>query len=422
MKPVAYSSSSICQLCEFVSTQTVQKSRLIRCNSSVAGIARRESRPQRYIPLLRRHERVPTRSSAYSRRWRSTRTAFTAEQLVKRQLQAVQDQIRGVLSTKPEATVSEQDALAALHKLESTARTLVGAPGSENKNGTTPASALLALDASTPEDTDIRNPPRHDILSHYRDTAAALISSYAHSIITHHGTFITPAILKTYVTIQALVGHPETLPQAFDLYASKPTPKANTPPTQYKHPNPNKASSAVPLSIADVALAAAIEKKDLSLALATIETTVCTPAFHRAKIIRQALPPLAGFALAPLAVYTLASQLSVYQDSMDSTMATNVAFAGILAYVGFTATIGMVAVTTANDQMDRVTWATGMPLRERWLREEERAALDMVAGAWGFREKWRRGEEEGRKWEQLREWIGRRGMVLDRVELMEGME
>lgn len=103
-------------------------------------------------------------------------------------------------------------------------------------------------------------------------------------------------------------------------------------------------------------------------------------------------------------------------------MATNVAFAGILAYVGFTATIGMVAVTTANDQMDRVTWATGMPLRERWLKEEERAALDRVAGAWGFKETWRRGEEEGREWEELREWIGRRGMVLDRVELMEGME
>ncbi len=103
-------------------------------------------------------------------------------------------------------------------------------------------------------------------------------------------------------------------------------------------------------------------------------------------------------------------------------MATNVAFAGILAYVGFTATIGIVAVTTANDQMDRVTWATGMPLRERWLREEERAALDRVAGAWGFKEPRRRGEEEGGEWEELREFIGRRGMVLDRVELMEGME
>jgi len=103
-------------------------------------------------------------------------------------------------------------------------------------------------------------------------------------------------------------------------------------------------------------------------------------------------------------------------------MATNVAFAGILAYVALTGTIGFVAVTTANDQMDRVTWATGTPLRERWLREEERAMIDRVAGAWGFKEKWRRGEEEGSDWAGLREFTGLRGMVLDRVELMEGME
>ena len=84
--------------------------------------------------------------------------------------------------------------------------------------------------------------------------------------------------------------------------------------------------------------------------------------------------------------------------------------------------IGFVAVTTANDQMDRVTWATGMPLRERWLREEERAAIDRVAGAWGFKERWKRGEEVGEEWEALREWTGLRGMILDRTELMDGME
>lgn len=107
---------------------------------------------------------------------------------------------------------------------------------------------------------------------------------------------------------------------------------------------------------------------------------------------------------------------------MDPTAATNMAFAGILAYVGFTATIGVVAVTTSNDQMDRITWATGTPLRERWLREEERALIDQVAGAWGFKDLSKRGEEEGRDWETLREWVGMRGMMLDRVELMEGME
>jgi hypothetical protein len=82
----------------------------------------------------------------------------------------------------------------------------------------------------------------------------------------------------------------------------------------------------------------------------------------------------------------------------------------------------MVAITTANDQMERVVWAQGVPLRYRWLREEERAALDKVAVAWGFKEPWKRGEEEGQEWESLREFIGMRGMILDKSELMEGME
>jgi hypothetical protein len=42
--------------------------------------------------------------------------------------------------------------------------------------------------------------------------------------------------------------------------------------------------------------------------------------------------------------------------------------------------------------------------------------------AWGFKEESRRGEEEGAEWEELKAWVGRRGMVVDRVELMEGME
>ncbi len=131
---------------------------------------------------------------------------------------------------------------------------------------------------------------------------------------------------------------------------------------------------------------------------------------------------MTGLALAPAAAYSLSSQLAAHQSTMDVSLARGVAFAGILAYVGFTATIGIVAITTANDQMDRVTWAQGMPLRERWLREEERAAIDRVAGAWGFRDVSRRGEEEGEEWEGFKEWVGLRGMVLDSVELMEGME
>ena len=124
---------------------------------------------------------------------------------------------------------------------------------------------------------------------------------------------------------------------------------------------------------------------------------------------------MTGVAIGPVAAYSLASQFDAVQESLSSANATGIALAGILTYLVATVTIGGVAVTTANDHMDRVTWASGMPLRERWLREEERGMLDLVAAAWGFKESWRRGEEEGAEWQALKELIGLRGMVLDKV-------
>lgn len=126
--------------------------------------------------------------------------------------------------------------------------------------------------------------------------------------------------------------------------------------------------------------------------------------------------------MAPLAAYTLAAQFSTFQDTMAGPYATAIGTAGILAYLGATGSMGFIALTTANDQMERVTWASGTPLRERWIREEERALLDKVAASWGFKDVLRRGEEESPEWDALKELIGIRGMVLDRVELMEGME
>jgi hypothetical protein len=193
-------------------------------------------------------------------------------------------------------------------------------------------------------------------------------------------------------------------------------------PIQYNPATPNKASSAVPAGTASAALDAAIQAKILPLCLDIITNTVCTPAYYRSKIVRRALLPVTAFASAPVAAYAAAIQLSDWQETMSTDMARNIAFAGILSYVTFTGTIGYVALTTANDQMDRVTWAQGVPLGKRWLREDERAMLDKVSSAWGFRESWRKGEEQGPEWEALKELIGLKGMVLDKVELMEGME
>ncbi len=156
-------------------------------------------------------------------------------------------------------------------------------------------------------------------------------------------------------------------------------PPPSTHPPRYKTPNPRAARAAVPTDIANLALGVALATKDLHTALSIIETSFRAPAYRRNKILRKAVPPLLGAAFAPLAAYTVAAQLSSYQETMDPALATKIAFAGILTYVGATATIGVVAVATANDQMERVTWATGMPLRERWLREDEGCGTGLVA-------------------------------------------
>ena len=285
----------------------------------------------------------------------------------------------------------------------------------------TPASSLLSLDEQSADEGLIK-PETKELLSSSKRERRKKISLAAYNVITDPNVFITAKILEKYASIQSMLGMPETLGEVFQLYANKPVPRPKTSPVQYTIPDPNKLASAVPLATAIMALDSAIEAKNLGLCMDIIKTSVCTTAFKRAKLLRKAGIPAAAAALAPFAAYTLASQLSVFQDTMSSEMATNIAFAGILSYLGFTAMIGMVAITTANDQMERVSWATGTPLRERWLREEERAMVDRVAEAWGFKEKSKRGEEEGKEWEALREWIGLRGMVLDKVALMEGME
>ncbi|MCJ1254296.1 hypothetical protein MMC24_002110 [Lignoscripta atroalba] len=356
----------------------------------------------------------------------SLRNLRSESLLAERKLTEVLQKVTEVLQTP--GVPQEGAVLASLRACEEYAKSLVntvegaGSAEEQGKDGGTPAADLLYLDEQQ-EHLDPSSPSTILLAASIKEKAAERISTTAYSIITSPTVFITPALLQSYVHTQSLLGRPETLPQAFTLYANKPIPRqGKSSAVQYTSPSPSKASSAVPLSTANMALSAAIEARNLPLCLDIILTTVCTPASQKSKIFRRAMLPLTGLGLAPLAAYTLASQLAVYQDSMDNATATNVAFVGILAYVGFTSTIGIVAITTANDQMVRVTWVSGMRLRERWIREEERAMIDRVACAWGFKESWRRGEEEGEDWEALKEWTGLRGMMLDRVELMEGME
>ncbi|KAJ5161536.1 hypothetical protein N7492_006928 [Penicillium capsulatum] len=241
-------------------------------------------------------------------------------------------------------------------------------------------------------------------------------------VLMDEKVFISPEALQSYTTTQVLLGRVEHCPEIFRLYANKPVPEEDSSPIKFHKADPKNVNSAVPTELATLALDMAISQKNLSLVLAIIDNAFCAPAFHRAKVFKKAGVPLVGLAAAPAACYALASMASSFQTTMDPSTATGIAFAASLAYVGGTASMGILAITTANDQMERVVWLPGIPLRQRWLREEERAAMDKVALAWGFKDPSMRGEEVGEEWEALREFIGMRGMILDKTELMEGME
>lgn len=299
------------------------------------------------------------------------------------------------------------------------ALTSAGQLSQKSTESDTAASSLLSLDGSHTESTQHLAAERSDTSnpSHLIDQ----ISQVAFDVVTHPSVLITPQVLEAYVVIQARLGRAETLPHVLSLYASKPKPRGDRGSLEYVRQDPDKAANVLDLSIIEKALDAAIEAKNLDAAIGIIENTYATKAFVRQKILRKALLPVSLAATTPLAVYLVASNLAQLQNSFDHRTATAVATAGMLAYIGLTGSMGLLAVLTQNDHMKRVTWAPGVTLRERWLHEEERAALDKVACSFGFSQAHRYGEEEGTEFQALRQFVLMKGMVLDRVELMEGM-
>ncbi|KAL9103780.1 MAG: hypothetical protein Q9163_001189, partial [Psora crenata] len=309
----------------------------------------------------------------------------------------------------------------ALQICEHLARSLPGAAKPLNgrrRSDKTPTSNLLSLDDRVAATSPAKETMRISVQDRIRDR----IASTAYRIVADPKTFITPNTLSLYVVTQAMLHRPKSFPQVFDLYASKPVPKAGSSPITYSDPSPNSPKAAVPLHIAKTALDAALEAKDLPLCLNIITTTVATSAFKRAKFLRKALLPSVALALSPLAAYALGKAFAESQERLDQQVGTIMATACFMTYFGMTAMTGYGAITTANDHMDRVTWLVGTALYKRWFREEERAFTDRVAQAWGFQDYLKRGQEEGEDWENLREWIMGRSMVLDNPELMEGME
>ncbi|KAJ5627963.1 hypothetical protein N7490_010191 [Penicillium lividum] len=316
---------------------------------------------------------------------------------------------------------SNESVVKLLQKCQKIAESLVSREhdhpeGSANDEGNATSSLLEMEEKST------KPAPQAKSSANLDPRLADTICRITTNILKDEKVFITPEALESYTKTQTLLDRAEHLPEIFHMYANKPVPEEGSSPIKFLKAKPKSINSAVPAELANMALDVAIAQKNLSLVLAIIDNTFCAPAFPRAKIFKKASVPLVGLAAAPAACYALASWAATFQNTMDPSTATGIAFAASLAYVGGTSSLGIMAITTANDQMERVVWLSGIPLRQRWLREEERAAMDKVAVAWGFKDPYMRGEEVGEEWESLREFIGMRGMVLDKTELMAGME
>ncbi|THC98780.1 hypothetical protein EYZ11_001759 [Aspergillus tanneri] len=316
---------------------------------------------------------------------------------------------------------SDESVLRLLRSCQDVAEILVssnpeGLELSSKQNGDNAVSSLLDLEEKKSSGKQSKAPRLQ------QSQLADSLSRITYDLLTDKKVFISPEVLASYTKIQTLLKQGQSFPEIFYLYAHKPVPEENSSPIRYHKSNPKNVNSAVPTELAHLALDIAIEQRNLSLVLAIIDNTFCAPAFHRAKLFKKAVVPLGGLAATPAACYAIASWASTLQNTMDPSMATGIAFAASLAYVGGVSSVGLLAITTANDQMQRVTWLPGIPLRHRWLREEERAALDKVAVAWGFKNVTFWGEEEGEEWENLREFIGMRGMILDKTDLMPGMQ
>ncbi len=249
----------------------------------------------------------------------------------------------------------------------------------------------------------------------------AYLSKVAEDFIRFATVYLSSDVLTVYVQLQRLLARPRTIPEAFYLYANKPVPIQDSSPPKFSKANPKSAKQAIPEELADDALTAAIETKDMPLAMCVVDQAYCAPAWRRRRIIQKFGIPAFIYSLVPFGIYTLAQEASVYSNFLHPESFKWYVAVGFTTYVGCTSMIGYIALTTYNDNHDRVVWLPGTPLTERYLREDERAAMDRIACSWGFKELWRRGEEDGEEWEGLRQVIARKSMVLDKPDLMPGM-
>ncbi|KAF2032546.1 hypothetical protein EK21DRAFT_98930 [Setomelanomma holmii] len=426
--PMRLRSRPVCQLCDFISQQPARR-RAFASISTLKAPSTRNSPARRHVATPRTFTRgvTTTTASAFAEPFNAPDEALPFSDriaAVKGKLAEVEAQIKAIYdSPKIE---SEDAILRVLDELEDVARLAIAIRSRQPLPAKAPirqSSAGAILSGLSGEENGRASKIRTKSKSFGLDAlpSPAYLSQLAEDFIRHEKVFMSPNVLGLYIHLQRLLARPKTIPEALYLFANKPVPVEGSSPPKFAKPSPKAAKQAVPADLADEALTAAIEAKDLTLALAVVDHTYRAPAWRRHRMITKMGLPSVLAAMTPLAIYMIAQEMSVYSGYIDPWTFKLYAFAGISTYVMCTGTLGFVALTTYNDHHDRVVWRPGVPLLDRYVREDERAALDRIACAWGFKEVWRRGDEEGDEWEGLRQWILLRGMVLDKPELMHGM-
>lgn len=421
--PLRAQSRAVCQLCDVVLQQPGRRAFLSPALTA-PSIRRQRARTPGLAP------RMPARAFATTAR-RAQPDAWdegglqTSDRIgeLKTKLAAVERRIREIYDSP--RVEKEAVVLGILDGLEEAAQRAITIRSRQPLPARAPirqssAGAILS-GLRSDETTDSPRRVRSKQLGLESLPSPSYLSKLAQDLIKNEKVFISPSVLALYIHLQRLLARPKTIPEALFLYANKPVPVEGSSPPTFSRPSPKSAKQAIPADLASEALAAAIEAKDLPLALDIVDHTYRAPAWRRHRMLTKMGLPATLMAITPLAIYMIAQELSVYSGFIDPFTFKLYAFFGLSTYALCTGTLGFVALTTHNDHHDRVVWRPGVPLLDRFMKEDERAALDRIACAWGFKEAWKRGDEEGDDWEGLRQWILLRGMVLDKPDLMPGM-
>ncbi|KAH7388646.1 hypothetical protein BKA66DRAFT_460429 [Pyrenochaeta sp. MPI-SDFR-AT-0127] len=431
MKPGTLSlrtqSRPVCQLCDYILQQPARRRAFLSTSTIKASTIRRQPAQNRdlvsRIPAGRNITTAARKGEAIETRDDGALQTSDRIAALKTQLAEVERRIRAIYdSPKVESEAVILDALNGLKHVAQHAIAIRSRQPLPTKAPIRQSSAGAILSGLGSEESVSSQPrPRSRQLGLDSLPSPSYLSKLGEDLVKDEKVFISPNVLSVYIHLQRLLARPKAIPEALYLYANKPVPLEGSSPPKFSRPSPKSAKQAIPMELADAALTAAIEAKDLSLALDVVDQTYRAPAWRRHRMITKMGVPSLLAGLTPLALYMVSQELSVYSGYIDPWTFKMYAFAGLSTYVMCTGTLGFVALTTYNDHHDRVVWRPGVPLLDRYLGEDERAALDRIACAWGFKELWRRGDEEGEEWEGLRQWILLRGMVLDKPDLMPGM-